>query len=78
MKAWETIGGRVNKRSLDAENQSIAAEKLKRPKNIDEVFFRFLCFRTKGAGGIMFPGCPSIRLFIRPDFRLRDNSRSKL
>ena len=21
----------------------------------------FLCLRTEGAGGIMFPGCPSVR-----------------
>ena len=30
---------------------------------------------TEGAGGIMFPGCPSVRPDVRPDvFRLRDNS----
>ena len=35
----------------------------------------FLCLRTEGAGGIMFPGCPSVRPDFRPDlFRLRDNS----
>ena len=35
-------------------------------------FVYFLCLRTEGAGGIMFPGCPS----VRPSgfFRLRDNS----
>ena len=27
----------------------------------------FLCLRTEGAGGIMFPGCPSVRI-SRPDF----------
>ena len=25
---------------------------------------RFLCLRTEGAGGIMFPGCPSVRIFL--------------
>ena len=28
------------------------------------VLLRFLCLRTKGAGGIMFPGCPSVRIFV--------------
>ena len=30
--------------------------------------FSFLCLRTEGAGGIMFPGCPSVRPDLRPDF----------
>ena len=36
----------------------------------------FLCLRTEGAGGIMFPGCPSVRPSGSPSgfFRLRDNS----
>ena len=40
----------------------------------------FLCLRTEGAGGIMFPGCPSVRPSGFPSgspsgfFRLRDNS----
>ena len=25
----------------------------------------FLCLRTEGAGGIMFPGCPSVRMSVR-------------
>ena len=29
----------------------------------------FLCLRTEGAGGIMFPGCPSVRPDFRPDLR---------
>ena len=32
---------------------------------ISDFFFQvklsYLCLRTKGAGGIMFPGCPSVR-----------------
>ena len=28
--------------------------------------YRFLCLRTEGAGGIMFPGCPSVHPSVRP------------
>ena len=35
---------------------------------MDFSFFIFLCLRTEGAGGIMFPGCPSVRPDLRPDF----------
>ena len=32
-------------------------------------YITFLCLRTEGAGGIMFPGCPSVRPDVCPDFR---------
>ena len=34
---------------------------------VKKQLLQFLCLRTEGAGGIMFPGCPSVRPDFRPD-----------